>query len=789
VVGATAAQPVPSTTLDAAVWLLWRLTRILGIFVVIGLLVLLFTTIGRAIAPHAEVALTAANYEREEVEFVLDPGAQRTIVYDRHGGVMGELRSGTGNRELVELGQIPDEVIGVILAVEDEKFYEHKGFNGRGILRAAVSNVSQGGVSQGGSTITQQIVKDQFVGSERTLTRKLREAAYATRLEEQYTKDELLEFYLNSVVYFGNGAYGIQAAAETYFGKNAAELDAGDAALLAGLIRSPSVFDGFEAVDEARSRRTSSLQRAVEAGVITEAQRLEFEERPLPSANLSPSRVLKRDYALDAVQESLTGLEVLGATVQERNQRILTGGLRVYTTYDPQMQRMAEEARAEVFPQGLGDFQVSLAAIDHNTGAVRAFLAGDTFSEEQFNLATQGRRQPGSSFKTYVLAAAFEYGGYLPNDILSGTSPCEFDVGANEPYKVSNYGRGGRVGTIRSQTLSSSNCAFVRLGLASGLANVSRTATELIGREEPFPQVASMSIGSLEVTPLEQAIGHGTIANGGIRMEPYYVERIEDRDGNVLYEHLPSGHRVLSEETALRIQSVLADNVTGGTGGRAQLENQVAAGKTGTNQRWRDAWFVGWTPQLTTATWMGHPDQQVSMMNVFGLSNITGGSLPAQLWSAFMERALAGTEPQPFAAEPPSPRAGKLVFVDGDRCPVSFNLQDGSSIRFTLDCELVNTSEDGFSAREEATCTVPVLQPDGSTVNQEVPCNQVGNFVGTTTTTTTTTAPPPTTTEPPRPKPKPEKPAPRPTTTAPATTAPPTTAPPPTTTTAPPGDD
>jgi len=211
---------------------------------------------------------------------------------------------------------------------------------------------------------------------------------------------------------------------------------------------------------------------------------------------------------------------------------------------------------------------------------------------------------------------------------------------------------------------------------------------------------------------------------------------------------------VLSEDTALRVQSVLADNVTSGTGTRARLENQEAAGKTGTNQRWRDAWFVGWTPQLTTAVWMGHPDEQVSMVNVFGYSNVYGGLFPAEMWGSFMEKALAGVEPVPFEDEPRTPRRGKLVFVDGDRCPVNFGLQDGSTISFTLDCDLVDTSGEGFNATDEANCTVPVLQPDGTMLNQTVPCNQVGNFVGTTTTTTSTTIPPSTTTAPERPPPR-----------------------------------
>ena len=461
------------------------------------------------------------------------------------------------------LATVPPAVWQTVLAVEDEKFFEHHGVNLRGIGRALLSNVETGGISQGGSTLTQQIVKLLYVGDEQSITRKLREAFLAARIEEQYTKDELLEFYLN-FIYFGNGAYGIQAAAETYFGKSAGDLDVGDAALLAGLIRSPSVFDGFSDVETARRRRGDSLQRAVDVGLITAAQMTEYDARPLPDRDLSPGQQFRRNYYLEEVQQELLEMPELGATETDRFNTVFGGGLRVFTAYDPILQRDMEASRAESFPAGLGEFQVSVATIDHRTGQVLAFLAGSEFAESQFNLATQGRRQPGSSFKTYVLAAAFELGGFQPNDIVAGNGPCQFDVGARQPYKVQNFGNsGGRVATVRSQTLASSNCAFVRLGLATGLDNVARMADALVGREpgdefQPFP---SMSLGAQEITPLEQAIGYGALANDGVRMEPYYVERIEDADGKVLFQRVPTGKRIVSSRTAGLVVDTLVANV------------------------------------------------------------------------------------------------------------------------------------------------------------------------------------------------------------------------------------
>ena len=406
-----------------------------------------------------------------------------------------------------------------------------------------------------------------------------------------------------------------------------------------------------------------------------------------------------------------------------------------------------EASRAESFPAGLGEFQVSVATIDHRTGQVLAFLAGSEFAESQFNLATQGRRQPGSSFKTYVLAAAFELGGFQPNDVVAGNGPCQFDVGARRAVQGPELReQRGRVATVRSQTLASSNCAFVRLGLATGLDNVARMADALVGREpgdefQPFP---SMSLGAQEITPLEQAIGYGALANDGVRMEPYYVERIEDADGNVLFQRVPTGKRIVSSRTAGLVVDTLVANVeVPGTGGRARLDSgQVAGGKTGTAQDFTNAWFVGFTPQLTTAVWMGNPKANVPMRRVDfdgqGSINVTGGSYPAKMWNTVMAKALAARPLEEFPDAPSLDRSGKVIFLENDTCSVGLGLQDGSSFTARLPCSQVDVnSGGGFTPKGSAQCSVNVPNADGSTRSATVPCSQVPSVYG-----TTTTAPP-----------------------------------------------
>ena len=774
--------PVP---LKAAVRILRRFVRLPVLVAMVVACAMLFAGVGMAIAPHTERALTAVDRERQLVELDLSPGAQRTEVYDSLGNQIGILRYDI-DRELITLDRIPVDVVATILAVEDDKFWEHNGVDLRATVRALVSNVSAGGINQGGSTITQQIIKLRVVGNERSFNRKIREAVLAARLEEEFTKDQILEFYHNEI-YFGNGAYGLQAAAETYFGKDVARLDVGDAAFLAGLIRSPSIYDGFDQnVDLVQRRRSQSLQRAEEEAIIDGRLRSAYEQRDLPDRNQSPQQTdvnLRRDYFLDEVTEALLEHPALGENYSERFGSVYNGGLRVWTTFDPVMQAQMEAARDEIFPNGTGDFEVSMATVDPSTGAIKAFIGGPEFADFQFNLATQGKRQPGSSFKTYVLAAAIERGGLYPFDTISGEGPCEFPNPPAPDYVVNNFGGSkGSVGTVLQMTLASSNCAYVRLGIRTGLDEVVDVANRMIGRDaestfQPFP---SMSLGAQEVTPLEQAIGYSVIANDGIRMEPYYISRIEDRSGNVIYEHIPRGRRVLSSETAAWVTNALESNVQGGTGGRARLASgQAAAGKTGTAQDFSDAWFVGFTPQLSTAVWMGHPEEKVSMTDVQGRRG-TGGWIPARLWSAFMSRALDGTALEDFPDEPPWGRRSQFIFLDSDKCTIEVELYpDQPPLEFELTCNLVDvdTREEKFVPRDDAVCEITVIGEDSVARKERVRCSEVRERLTTTTTTTTTTTIPDT--GPPTSTPGTGPPATGgPTTASPTTTAPPTTVPP-----------
>ncbi len=709
-----------------------RLSRLPLLVVMIAACAALITIGARAAAPHAARTLDAVERDRDHVTIDLRPGAQRTQVFDSDGNPIGILLNDV-DREIITLDQVPDDVTATIVAVEDSKFWLHNGVDLRATARALVSNVSTGGIASGGSTITQQIVKLRVVGSERSFNRKIREAVIAARLEEDFSKQEILEFYFNEV-YLGNGAYGLQAGAETYFGKDVSELDVGDAAFLASLIRSPGLFDGFDRnIQTITRRRSRSLQQAVDAGIITTAQQEAFERRPLPSRNLSPRRTdanLRRDYFLVEVRQALLANPALGDTYQARFSQVFGGGLRVWTTLRPELQEAMRDSVAAVLPEGTGEFEVSIVSVDPSTGAVHGFIGGPAFNDSEFNLATQGRRQPGSSFKPYVLAAAIERAGLYPFDTISGQGPCVFPNPPQEDYEVNNFaGSTGRVATLTQQTTASSNCAFVRLGLMTGLDAVVGIANRLVGRtgEASYLPYPSISLGAQEISPLEQAVAYGTFANGGTRMEPHYVTRIENNYGEVLYEHVPRGRRVVSPTTAEWVTSVLAENVQSGTGTRSKLESgQVSAGKTGTTQSFHDAWFVGYTPHMATAVWMGHPDEQIPMGEIQGRS-ATGGWIPARIWSAYMEQALQGEELREFAPAPPPPRASQYLFVSGDSCSVAVEASPSEPLaEFDLPCSMVRpTDKNDFEPLPDALCKVAVPTADGGSRFEWLRCNAI----------------------------------------------------------------
>ena len=618
-----------------AAWL-FRATR-LGVALIVGAVAFALTM--AAFLPQVGAVLSANESESAEVD--LDVLARRSLVYDKNGELIGQL-TGPENREVITLDQVSDEAIETILAVEDADFYRHNGVNIRAIVRAFIRNVETGTVEQGGSTITQQLIKNGVLSADPDLLqRKVPEAALAIRLEEQMEKDEILERYLNTV-YFGAGAYGVQAAAETYFGVDASALDHGQAALLASLISSPTSGDPTRNPEVAKERRLRSLERLVELEVITEDEADAFDATPLPRTRRLVADEFEETYFLEEVKQTLLDAEYLGETYLLRKDAVFGGGLRVYTTFDPIAQDLAEQAVRENVPDNPLGVEASLASVEPGTGAVRAMVGGPGFDEFQFNIATQKGRPTGSSFKTFVLAAAME-AGYVPTDQIDGTGPCEFDNpgGFPDPFRANNFGNsGGSTGTLRSQTLSSSNCAYLRLGQVVGLQNVAETANALGVSTELDTQAISMPLGPLDITPLDMATAYASIANDGVRVTPYYIDRVTDAEGNIIYDRSTERavrSRAIDTQSARLVTSVLEANVQGGTGTSARLTDQPAAGKTGTGQDFKDAWFVGFTPYLSTAVWLGNPEQQVSMRGVFGRSTVTGGSVPAATWGQFME--------------------------------------------------------------------------------------------------------------------------------------------------------
>ena len=653
--------------------MLWR--YLLTLFLAaLGLLagVLLLSRPARAIAAAGQSEKLPAALELNEL-------SQRSVVYDRNGGVLAVLHR-EENRSPITLDQVPPHVIQAILDVEDDGFYDHNGVNVRSIFRAALANAEAGGVTQGGSTITQQLVKQSLLTPERDIGRKAKEAVLALRLEQQMTKDQILERYLNTV-YLGNGAYGLQAAAETYWGKQASELTIEEGALLAGAIRNPSLYDTFKRPELARQRRDMALDRMVVRNHLTADQAQLLKQVPIPSQTV-PRPKGANDYFVEEVEQRLLDDARLGETRTERYNAIFKGGLRIETTFDPKLQEMAERHVAAKIPDTKGRYNAALVSIEPSTGAVRAMVAGKDYATSQYNLAT-GRggsgRQPGSSFKPVVLAAAFEK-GIGPEDTIGGAEPCRVRIKGVEPnpYEPGNYeGSKGSNGPISSATAKSLNCAFVRLGLAldddpfKSMDTVAATARRLgIPIPEDGRYGPSISLGAKEATPLQMASVYATFANDGVRQEPYFVERVLDRHGNEVLKGMGEGKRVLDANIARAITSVLRKVVDGGTGTRARQRDRVVAGKTGTSQEWRDAWFVGYTRELATAVWMGNPHKQDPMKNVGGI-RVTGGSYPASVFGAYYAEAMKGVPVSTF----PAPDLGKF----GKPSAVKLSKESGTS--------------------------------------------------------------------------------------------------------------
>jgi len=626
-----------------------------------------------ALAPAARQLAGAFDGEPEEIDLAaLDNFAVRSEVFAHDGTLLATLH-GPENREPVPIARVPRPVIDAILAVEDADFYSHNGVNFRALARAFFENVNAGDVEQGGSTITQQLVKNALLSSEREFERKKKEIPLALRLEERLTKDEILEKYLNTV-YFGSGAYGVQAAAETYWGVDVDDLGYAEGAMLAALIANPVSYDPLLEPKVAYEQRRVALERMVLDGKMTREDADLYRRAPLPvrrcgaedeNKPLSCGEVaLPRpdNYFVEEVKERLLADPALGATQVERDARLFGGGLRIYTTLEPSAQQAAEAAVRDVTPPNDKGITGALIAVDNRTGAVRAMVGGPGYDAYQYNVATlEPGRQTGSAFKTFIMLTTLEQGN-LPFDTVQGGGSFPCPMCEENPYRVSGSG-----GSLTSVTTRSSNGAYVRLGQVVGLQNVIDLAEDL-GAENPSfnPEELSTALGTKELTPLEMASAYAAIPNGGQYVPPYVVDRIEDRDGETIYEHEVTSTPTFSETNACYATEILEANVESGTGTRARLPAQAAAGKTGTTERNADAWFVGFTPYLTTAVWMGNPNTNtVSMENLNGVANF-GGTYPALIWRAFNEPVHRGLPVLEFPDCPRPNRSARIVIGQGN---------------------------------------------------------------------------------------------------------------------------
>jgi penicillin-binding protein 1A len=572
---------------------------------------------------------------------------ERTQVYDKDGNLI-EVLHDEQDRIVVPLSNVPQVLRQAVLAAEDERFYSHNGIDDRGIIRALLANLLSREPVQGGSTITQQLVRNAYPDlRDRSLMRKVKEASLAAQLEERLSKDQILGAYLNRV-YFGSGYYGVEAASRGYFGKHVGELDLTQAATLAGLIREPETSNPRTAPARALARRDTVLQQMAGLHMISTADATGASGRALGVR--PPTRVGGRyPWFIDALKSQLMEDPRLGHTAAERRRNLFEGGLSIQTTLDPRLQAEAEQAAAAWRPSSGPD--VGLVAIDPRDGAVRALLGGRNYHKQQFNLAVQGERQAGSSFKPFVLAAAMDDG--ISPDSVWESSGFSADRVCGAPWTVSNYeGHGSGKMSLREATWHSVNGVYARVMARLCPAKVVAMAGRL-GVDVPSSQrhAPSIGLGAANVTPLEMATAYATLADEGVRHRPMLFTKVS-RHGKTLFENRPEGERAISAALALQVTDVLKGVLQRGTGTAAQI-GWPAAGKTGTTQDYRDAWFVGYTRQLATAVWMGYPGREVPMIDVGGI-RVTGGSYPARIWHDFMAAAMVGEPPLDWERPPDS---------------------------------------------------------------------------------------------------------------------------------------
>ena len=575
--------------------------------------------------------------------------AQRSVVYAAGGEVLATL-AGEENRTFVPLDRVPDITQKAVLAIEDAHFYEHHGVSFSSLFRAMFANVEAGDVRQGGSTITQQLVKNIIVGNERSVDRKIREAQYAIALEKEKSKREILELYLNET-YFGEGVYGIGTAAEYYFGKRVERLSLAESALLAGVIRAPERDGPFASKPRALNRRNLVLERMADLGYIPRAEAatakalpLTFSRHPLPKP-VEP-------YFIEFVKDQILDNPLFGETRADRAQALFQGGLRIHTTLDLKLQKAASEAVSKVLTSP-SDPAAALVSIEAATGKVKAMVGGSDFEKNKYNLAVQGKRQAGSSFKPFTMIAALE-AGISPGYTLDTPSPVQItDASNGQVWKVENYShRNEGIMNLRRATELSVNSYYAQLINKVGPQKVVDVAHKLGITSELKPYL-SLALGTFEVSPYEMASAYATLANNGVRCTPFAVERVGDANNKTLLRNDPACEQQLDPKIAAQADAILLGVIDRGTGRRNGRLGRPAGGKTGTTDDYKDAWFSGFTRQYATAVWMGYPkDRKRPLYNIHGYARMCGGCLPAIIWGRYMKAAHQGLPVLTFPAAP-----------------------------------------------------------------------------------------------------------------------------------------
>jgi penicillin-binding protein 1A len=666
-----------------------RKLRLLGLLLIFFVLGVVSFTFGLITAVASELS-------------TLDPAARQKLEADGYiyagvpsRRVLAVLR-GSESRIIVPSDKIDDRMKQAIVAVEDKRFYEHRGVDIHGILRAVWQDVRNEKVVEGGSTITQQFVKNTYLHGQRSIGRKLKEAALAWQLEQRWSKDRILTAYLNTI-YFGNGAYGIEQAALTYFHHKADRFSWAEAALLAGIPADPTRYDPVTNPKAARERRGIVLRDLYEQGDITHAELFRATREPLPppaDVHLSGKQG-PAGYFTDYVKQQLIDRYGSG--------RVFGAGLRVHTTIDLKVQHFARLAISKWLADPKGP-SAALVAVDPRNGKVLAMIGGNSYHKSQFNLAVQGERQPGSSFKPFVLATALKQGISPGSQFESG--PVQIPLG-DKIWYVHNY-EGSDLGQISLATATefSDNTVFAQLTQLVGPRGVARTARSL-GITSPLKSYFAIGLGAEAVNPLEMARAFSAFANGGKRVDgaafgnhPRAISVVQNQNDKIVDDNLPVRRPVLTPDTAALVTSLLQSVVTGGTGKRAQLsDGRQVAGKTGTTENYGDAWFVGYTPQLVAAVWVGYPNTLRPMLTEYQGGPVAGGTFPALIWKSFMEKALPylhdAPESLPSVSVPSSVsklvvyRNGQLELDNGNcHSPRQLLYFEGRGPARTADCKV-----------------------------------------------------------------------------------------------------